>query len=91
MSTNTNTTKKEDNIVGYVGKRISTKQYKQWLGRATLRQNSNPVKKTKTGERHGIRAAIQSLVIEAPLRYVPKSPVKVTTDADKITAAVKGQ
>lgn len=92
MSTNTATTKKkEDNQVGYVGKRISTKQYKQWLARATLRGASNPPKKTAPGERHGIRAAIQNLVIGKPLQFVPKSAAKVVTEADKITAAVKGK
>ena len=92
MSTNTATTKKkEDNQVGYVGKRISTKQYKQWLGRATLNGATNPPKKTAPGERHGVRAAINDLVIGKPLQYIPKSPVKQSTAADTITAAIAGK
>ncbi|AKO61563.1 hypothetical protein [Stenotrophomonas phage IME-SM1] len=88
MSTNTT---KTDNTTGYVGKRISTKQYKQWLARASISGATNPPEKTAPGERHGIRFAIQDLVIGKPLQFVPKSAAKVVTEADKITAAVKGK
>lgn len=72
---------------GYVGARISSRQMKRYMARH-VGVATNPPKGTKIGERHGPRAAIVDLVVNAPLEYVAPNPV-VKSATDKIEQALK--
>lgn len=76
------------NVVGYVGARINARTMKRYLARA--RVNPNPPKGTRHKESHGERAAIRSLILGAPLKYIP-APKKTSDRAAEITDAIKNR
>ena len=74
------------NVVGYVGRRFSNKELKRFLARA--KNTPNQPKGYRVGESHGEAAAIKSLVLGAPLKYIPKPAFKVRSLEDTIADAI---
>ena len=74
------------NVVGYVGRRFSNKELKRFLARA--KNTPNQPKGYRVGESHGEAAAIKSLILGAPLKYVPKPAFKTRSVEDTIAEAI---